>query len=53
MPTKIGGNKVAMMKTDELVNVAKTGRPKAKAKARIELQKRGKLALVAKIDKVA
>ena len=50
MPTKIGDNKVAMMKTDELVNVAKTGKPKAKAKARVELQKRGKLDLVAKTD---
>lgn len=50
MPTKIGGNKVAMMKTEELVNVAKGGKPKAKAKARVELLKRGKLDLVNKAE---
>lgn len=50
MTAKIGANKVPMMKTDDLVNAAKTGKPKAKAKARVELHKRGKADLLNKTE---
>lgn len=53
MSTKIGGNKTAMMKTADLVNAAKTGKPKAKVKAMAELLKRGKADLVNKSDEAA
>ncbi len=53
MSAKIGANKISMMKTEDVVNAAKTGKPKAKAKALVELKKRGKLDLLNKSEESA
>jgi hypothetical protein len=52
MSTKISDKKVSMMKTEELVNAAKSGKPKVRAKARYELLKRGKADLISQADEV-